>query len=227
MRAMLLAAGRGERMGALTATTPKPLLELAGRPLIEHHVSRLRAAGITEVVINVSYLGEQIEAHLGDGLRFGISIRYSREPGAPLETGGGIKRALPLLGPAPFMVVNSDVWTDFDYRLLPAAPAGLAHLILVPNPDHHPQGDFGLRDDFVVPDAMHRHTFSGIGVYRAELFANATDAHFPLAPLLRAACADRQVTGALFEGLWLDVGTPERLARAHASASEPAVRGLK
>ncbi|MBI4696887.1 MAG: nucleotidyltransferase family protein [Gammaproteobacteria bacterium] len=222
MRAMLLAAGRGERMGALTATTPKPLLDLAGRPLIEHHLERLRSAGITEVVINVSYLGDQIEARLGDGGRFDLAIRYSREPGAALETGGGIRRALSLLGDAPFLVVNSDVCTDFDFRTLPARPAGLAHLVLVPNPDHHPRGDFALHGDRVSTDETSRHTFSGIAIYRPVLFDGIAEERFPLAPLLRAACARGQVTGQLYRGRWIDVGTPERLLRAgHAVLDQP------
>lgn len=225
IRAMLLAAGRGERMGTLTATTPKPLLELAGRPLIEHHLERLGAAGITEVVINVSYLGDRIETRLGDGARFGLAIRYSREPGAPLETGGGIRRALPLLGPAPFLVVNSDVWTDLDFRTLPVLPAGLAHLVLVPNPDHHPHGDFALHSDRVSVEETARHTFSGIAIYRPALFDGVSEERFPLAPLLRAACARGQVTGELYEGRWIDVGTPERLARAERAALNRASDG--
>ena len=217
MRAMLLAAGRGERMGAFTAATPKPLLEIAGRPLIEHHLIRLRAAGISEVVINVSYLGEQIEARLGDGSRFDVALHFSREPGEPLETGGGIRRALTMLGPEPFLVVNSDVWSDFDYRRLPESPAGLAHLVLVPNPAHHPLGDFALDGGRVHAEGAPRHTFSGIAVYRPELFVGLQEGRFPLAPILRAACAQGRVTGMLFEGLWIDVGTPDRLSRADAA----------
>lgn len=226
MRAMLLAAGRGERMRTLTAAAPKPLLELAGRPLIEHHLLGLRAAGIAEVVINVSYLGEQIETRLGDGSRFGLAIRYSRESGTPLETGGGIRRALPLLGGAPFLVVNSDIWTDFDFRGLPASPSGLAHLVLVANPDHHPHGDFALRGDRVHVEGDTRLTFSGIGVYRPELFTGIDEERFPLAPRLRAACAEGRVTGTYYAGAWIDVGTPDRLTRARiAVRSEAASAG--
>lgn len=212
MKAMILAAGRGERMRPLTDHTPKPLLQVAGRALIEYHIDALVRAGFTELVINHAHLGARIEEALGDGRRYGARIRYSAE-GEALETGGGIFRALPLLGPAPFLVVNGDIWTDFSYAGLPAVPAGLAHLVLVDNPPQHPDGDFVLAGDGRVSAAgAPRLTFSGIGVYRPELFAGCRPGRFPLAPLLRTAMAAGQVSGEHYDGAWVDVGTPERLA---------------
>ncbi|MEW6646481.1 MAG: N-acetylmuramate alpha-1-phosphate uridylyltransferase MurU [Pseudomonadota bacterium] len=211
MRAMILAAGRGERMRPLTDHTPKPLLRAGPHTLIEHHILALARAGIRELVINHAHLGRQIEEYLGDGSRYGVQIRYSAE-GEALETGGGILRALPLLGPAPFLVVNGDVWTDYPYDHLPTAPAGLAHLVLVDNPPQHPAGDFVLGADGQVRDGEGpRLTFSGIGVYRPELFAGCRDGKFPLAPLLRDAMARGQVSGEHYRGQWVDVGTPQRL----------------
>lgn len=212
MKAMILAAGRGERMRPLTDHTPKPLLRAAGRALIDYHILGLVQAGLCELVINHAHLGTQIEQALGDGARLGACIRYSAE-GEALETGGGIFRALPLLGPEPFVVVNGDIWTDFPYGCLPAAPSGLAHLVLVDNPSHHPQGDFVLQKDGRVSDTgTPRLTFSGIGVYRPELFEGCRPGRFPLAPLLRAAMARGLVTGEHYRGDWVDVGTPQRLA---------------
>ncbi len=212
MKAMILAAGRGERMRPLTDHTPKPLLRVAGRSLIEYHILGLVQAGFCELVINHAHLGDQIEQALGDGSRYGAQIRYSAE-GEALETGGGIFRALPLLGPAPFLVVNGDIWTDFPYAGLPAEPAGLAHLVLVDNPPQHPAGDFVLGETGRVSDSgTSRLTFSGIGVYRTELFAGHVPGKFPLAPLLRDAMAQGQVSGEHYRGGWVDVGTPQRLA---------------
>ena len=211
MRAMILAAGRGERMRPLTDTTPKPLLPLAGKPLIHYHLESLAAAGVREVVINHAHLGHLIESALGDGARWGLSVRYSPE-GEALETGGGIFRALPLLGPEPFLVVNGDVWCDYDYRRLPEAPAGLAHLVLVDNPPQHPEGDFLLEEGLVRDGSGARLTFSGIGLYRPALFADCAPGRFPLAPLLRAAMARGLVSGEHHCGRWVDVGTPQRLA---------------
>lgn len=218
MRAMILAAGRGERMRPLTDTTPKPLLKAAGRCLLDYQIEALAAAGHTEIVINHAHLGDQIEAHAGDGNRYGVYIRYSAEgPGRALETGGGIFRALPLLGEAPFVVVNGDIWTDYPYARLPANPEGLAHLVLVDNPPHHPAGDFLLRDGRVVAEGEdERLTFSGIGVYRPELFAGCRAGAFALAPLLREAMGAGQVSGEYYGGRWLDVGTPQRLAELEA-----------
>jgi MurNAc alpha-1-phosphate uridylyltransferase len=215
MKAMILAAGRGERMRPLTLTRPKPLLDVGGRALIEHHLHALAAAGYSQAVINLSWLGEQICGSLGDGSRYGIEIRYSEEGPEPLETGGGIFRALPLLGPAPFMVLNGDVWTTYPYAQLRERlkPGDLAHLVLVPNPQHNEQGDFVLRGGRMVEgEAGERHTFSGIGVYHPALFEGCRDGIFKLAPLLRAAARDGRVSAELFDGDWLDIGTPERLA---------------
>jgi MurNAc alpha-1-phosphate uridylyltransferase len=209
--AMILAAGRGERMRPLTDATPKPLLVAGGRRLIEHQLDALARAGIRDVVINHAHLGAQIEATLGDGSAYGLRLRYSRE-GEALETGGGIFRALPLLGADPFLVVNGDVWTDCDLGRLQLGAEDLAHLVLVDNPPHHPQGDFALRDGRVSADGPCRLTFSGIGAYRPALFAGCRPGRFPLAPLLRAAMARHAVGGERHAGRWMDIGTPERLA---------------
>lgn len=217
MKAMILAAGRGERLRPHTDHTPKPLLPVAGKPLIQHHIEALVAAGITELVINHAWLGDQIEATLGDGTPFGANIRYSAEGAAALETGGGIFRALSLLGDEPFLVVNGDVVTDFDFRRLPQRPAGLAHLVLVPNPPHHPAGDFALNGGQVAASGEPLWTFSGIAVYHPRLFAGCHDGAFPLAPLLRQAMAEGQVTGELYQGLWIDVGTEQRLQEAETA----------
>ncbi|MCU0766548.1 MAG: nucleotidyltransferase family protein [Gammaproteobacteria bacterium] len=208
---MILAAGRGERMRPLTDATPKPLLRAGGRRLIEHHLLALAAAGIRDVVVNHAHLGDQIEAALGDGSAYGLHVRYSPEAEA-LETGGGVFRALPLLGPGPFLVVNGDVWTDYDPGRLRIADTDLAHLVLLDNPPHHPIGDFVLADGRVRTEGTPRLTFSGIGAYRPALFAGCTPGRFPLAPLLRAAMARDAVGGEHYGGRWVDVGTPERLA---------------
>ncbi len=210
MKAMILAAGRGKRMRPLTDHTPKPLLPVAGKPLIEHHIEALAAAGIVDLVINYAHLGEQIVAALGNGERWGVRIRYSPETSA-LETGGGIFQALPLLGDEPFWVVNGDVWSDYRFDLPPLADARLAHLLLVANPPHHPGGDFALRAGQVMNDGEALLTYSGIGVYRRELFSDCRPGAFRLAPLLRQAAAAGRLGGELFCGRWVDVGTPERL----------------
>jgi len=210
MRAMILAAGRGERMRPLTDTTPKPLLNVAGKALIEYHLENIKQAGIQEVVINHAWLGETLEARLGDGHRYGLHIEYSRE-GEALETAGGIQRALPLLGDTPFVVINGDIWTDYSLASLPAEPQGLAHLVLVNNPPHHLAGDFQLQAGYLLPDGPACLTFSGIGLYRPALFADLPAGKAPLAPLLRAVMAQRQVTGEHHTGLWFDIGTPARL----------------
>lgn len=211
-RAMILAAGRGERMRPLTDQTPKPLLRVAGKPLIEYHVEALLRAGVRRLVVNHAHLGEQIVAFLGDGSRWGVSIAYSAEPAGALETGGGIQRALPLLGDAPFWVVNGDVWTDYPFLAQPVPGGSLAHLVMVDNPQHHPGGDFSLADTGLLSDSGNaRLTYSGIGLYRAELFAGCVAGAFPLAPLLRQAMAAGRVSGEYYAGRWLDIGTPERL----------------
>ena len=209
MKAMILAAGRGERMRPLTDHTPKPLLEVGGQYLIEYHIRSLVAAGVTDLVINYAHLGEQIEAALGDGSVYGATIQYSPEAEA-LETGGGIFNALPLLGDSPFIVVNGDIWTDYSVVRLLQRPH-LAHLVLVNNPDHHPQGDFALDDGLVRDEGDKKLTFSGISVLAPSLFAQCDGGAFPLAPLLRQAMAQGQVTGEYYGGAWLDIGTPERL----------------
>ncbi|WP_455211529.1 N-acetylmuramate alpha-1-phosphate uridylyltransferase MurU [Kaarinaea lacus] len=211
MKAMILAAGRGERMRPLTDKTPKPLLNVCGKPLIAHHIEALASAGIRELVINHAWLGKQIEASLGDGSRYGVRIQYSPEYPEALETGGGIFQALPLLGDQPFIVVNGDVMCDMDYRSLPSEPNGLAHLVLVPNPEHNPSGDFALENHLIRSDGHTKLTFSGIGVYRPQLFDGCRPGKFPLAPILRHVMAENQVSGAIHQGFWMDVGTPERL----------------
>ena len=211
MKAMILAAGRGERMRPLTDTTPKSLLRIGGQTLIERHVHALARAGITELVINHAYLGEHIVAALGDGDAYGVSIRYSPETDGSLETGGGIMNALPLLGVDPFLVVNGDIWTDFPFDDLPSQPGGLAHLVMVENPENHPEGDFSLSEGRLSQQGPAMLTFSGIGVYRPELFAGCSPGAFPLASVLRKTMDAGQVSGERYTGSWFDVGTPERL----------------
>lgn len=225
MKAMILAAGRGERMRPLTDHTPKPLLPVGGRPLIVHHLEALRAAGIRELVVNTGHLGAQLPAALGDGQHWGVHIRWSAEPPEALETGGGIFQALPLLGPEPFLVVNGDVWSDYPFARLPGAPAGLAHLVLVDNPAYHLQGDFALTaEGKVVHDGATKLTFSGISVLRPELFAGCAPGRFPLGPLLRRALASGQVSGEHYQGRWRDIGTPERLATLERELQESSRR---
>ncbi|WP_166206263.1 N-acetylmuramate alpha-1-phosphate uridylyltransferase MurU [Cognatiluteimonas telluris] len=232
MKALILAAGLGERMRPLTATTPKPLLPAGGKPLIAWHLEKLAAIGVRDVVVNTSWLAEQFPATLGDGGRWGLRLHYSHEGPTPLETGGGMLHALALLGDAPFLAVNGDIWTDYDFARLPTQPAGDAYLVLVDNPPQHPQGDFALRGDRVACEGDARLTFSGIGVYRPGLLGDwrtvigqapgvdATPPRFKLAPLLRAAMARDAVGGEYHRGAWTDVGTPERLAQLdHALAA--------
>lgn len=224
MKAMILAAGRGERLRPLTDELPKPLLTVSGKSLIERHIESLASAGMTEIVINHAWLGEKIETTLGDGSQYGVQIVYSPEGEQGLETGGGIVHALPLLtdkgqSDEPFVVINGDVVTDFDFQSLPEQIEGLAHLVLVPNPGHHPDGDFSLSEGRVSQLGSNLLTFSGIGIYQPSLFsekrfAECRGGYFPLAPLLRQAMDQELVTGTLYEGLWIDVGTPERLKEA-------------
>jgi len=221
MKAMILAAGRGERMRPLTEDLPKPLLEVAGRPLIEHHLEKLAQAGVRDIVINHARLGHLIEAALGDGSRYGVRIQYSPEGEEALETGGGIYRALSLLGDEPFVVANADVWSDFSYSSFPRDISGVAHLVLVPNPKHHPNGDFGLRDGHVeVGVARPQYTYSGLGVYHRRLFEGCQPERFPLAPLICDAAARGRVTGELYLGYWVDVGNPERLRQLQTLLAE-------
>ncbi|MBV7597362.1 N-acetylmuramate alpha-1-phosphate uridylyltransferase MurU [Aeromonas sp. sia0103] len=210
MKAMILAAGRGERMRPLTDALPKPLLAVGGKPLIVHHIERLKAAGVTELVINHAWLGYKLVEALGDGSRFGVSIQWSAEASA-LETAGGIVQALALLGPEPFLVINGDTWLDLDYRTLVNQPLGedLAHLWLVPNPTQHPQGDFSLQAGRVLDTPAL--TFSGVGLYRPAAFAGLATGARKLAPLLRDWMAQGRVGGALLAGEWRDIGTVDRL----------------
>lgn len=228
MKALIFAAGLGERMRPLTDTTPKPLLAVGGKRLIEWHLEKLAALGIEDVVINTSWLAEQFPATLGDGAHWGLRIAYSYEGATPLETGGGMWNALPLLGDAPFLLVNGDVWTDFDFARLPREPDGLAHLVMVDRPLQATHGDFALDDDGLVrADGEQRLTYSGIGVYRPQLFDGwrnivTTPAivdgkpKFPLAPLLRAHMGEGLIRGEHHRGRWTDVGTPQRLAELDA-----------
>jgi MurNAc alpha-1-phosphate uridylyltransferase len=215
---MILAAGRGERMRPLTDHLPKPLLPVAGKPLIVHHIEALERAGIQEIVINHAWLGALIEQQLGDGSQFGVRLQYSAEGETGLETAGGIKKALPLLGTAPFLVVNGDVLTDINFAALKHAlpSAMLAHLVLVPNPPQHPQGDFGFdaATALVSSHSDEQFTFSGIALYRPEFFADVPDGKQKLAPFLRDAMAQQLVSGEIHAGFWADIGTPQRLAAA-------------
>ena len=212
MKAMILAAGRGERMGSLTDRVPKPLLEADGRPLIEHQVLRLAGAGFRDVVVNLAWLGDMIAARLGDGSRYGVRIRYTREPEGALDTGGGIRNALPLLGGDWFIAVNSDVWSDNPFGTLRDAGAGDARIVLVDNPAHHRDGDFGLAPDGKVIEAEgSRLTFSGIGCYHPRLFDACRSGRFPLVSVLHEAIGTGTLYGEHHRGEWVDVGTPDRL----------------
>ncbi|WP_404471410.1 nucleotidyltransferase family protein [Vreelandella venusta] len=212
MKAMILAAGLGKRMRPLTDHCPKPLLPVAGKPLIVHHLERLNRAGVTEVVINVSYRSEQIIAALGDGSAYQLRIHWSHET-TPLETGGGIQKALPLLGDAPFLLINGDVWCDYLPTHVALANDDLAHLVLVDNPAHHLSGDFALNHGRVTPDGSPRLTFAGISLLHPMLLAGEPAGAFALAPLLKQAMVNGRVSGEHFTGHWVDVGTPERLTR--------------
>jgi N-acetyl-alpha-D-muramate 1-phosphate uridylyltransferase len=216
MKAMLLAAGRGERMRPLTDSLPKPLVPVAGRPLIAWHLAALAAAGYREVVVNTSWLADTLHSALGDGASFGVRITWSDEGPVPLETGGGIFRAVPLLGPGPFLVVNADIWTDIDFACLELESDAHAHLVLVANPPHNVRGDFGLDGDRVVSRDTDRFTYSGVGVFRPEFFHDCSAGRFPLLPLLNRAIAARRLRGELHRGAWSDVGTAERLAALDA-----------
>lgn len=214
---MLLAAGRGQRLRPLTDQTPKPLIEINGVTLIERHLVALARAGVSDVVINISWLGEQIREYLGDGARWGVSIGYSPEKPEALETAGGIRRALPLLDSECFLVVSADVLTDFDFHeLIDQRPDGLAHLVMVDNPAHHPGGDFSLTDDGLLrAGSRNRLTYAGIGVFRSRMFTDLDpDAAQPLRPLLETAISAGQLSGEHYRGRWVDIGTPQRLEAA-------------
>jgi len=210
--ALIFAAGRGERMRPLTDATSKPLLRVGGKMLIERHLEKLGAAGVEHVVINTSHLAEQFPVALGDGGRWGLRIDYSYEGPTPFETGGGIRHALPLLGTAPFIVVSADIVSDYDYSRLPADPDGLAHLVMVPNPDFHPRGDFCLSGSRLDEDGVgERLTFGNIGVYRAELVCDETATRFKLLPIYQRAMRDGKLSGERYDGFWRNIGTPAQL----------------
>jgi len=210
--AMILAAGRGERLRPLTESTPKALVNVRGRSLLERHLDRLAAAGIETIVINLGWLGEQIAERVGSGHDYGLNVIYSPEGDNILETGGGIQRALPLLGPDPFLVVNADIYTDMPLPPAGLGDADLGRLVLVPKPAHKARGDFDLRDGRVRESDNPAYTFSGVAVYRPAFFAGCEPGRFPLAPMLKAAARSGRLAGSLYEGLWEDVGTAERLA---------------
>lgn len=218
MRGMILAAGRGERMGELTMKTPKPLLRIGDRYLIEHSIDSLIQAGIKDIVINICYLRDQIKAALGDGTRYGVTLHYSEEKEA-LETGGGIYQALPLLGSEPFIVLSCDIVTDFPLVQLPKEPKGLAHLVLVSNPSYHQKGDFCLVDDEVRCGEGGTFTFSNIGVYRPELFAGSKAGRFRLGNLLKETIVQKKVTGEVYQGRWHNVGTQDELRKVVTEAA--------
>jgi MurNAc alpha-1-phosphate uridylyltransferase len=216
VKAIVLAAGRGERLRPITDTLPKPLVPVGGKPLIAYHLAALSKAGIRDVVINLSWLGARIQEVLGDGSDYGVRIRYSEEGPVALETGGGIFHAMPLLGPAPFLVVNGDVFTNIDFAGIRLSDDADACIVLVPNPDHHQRGDFALQGDAVVERETERFTYSGIGIFRPEFFAGCSAGKFPLAPLLKRAIAAGRLHGVLHRGGWCDVGSPDRLAKLDA-----------
>ncbi|MDP2559591.1 N-acetylmuramate alpha-1-phosphate uridylyltransferase MurU [Psychrobium sp. 1_MG-2023] len=221
MYAMILAAGRGERMRPLTDTLPKPLLTVLGKPLIVYHLEKLQGLGVTNVVINQAWLGEKLQQTLGDGEQWGLTIHYSNESDQALETAGGINKALPLLGAGCFIVVNGDVWTDYDFLTLPKAlsKGQLAHLVLVENPEHNLSGDFAIANGLLAQRGNEKYTFSGIGLYHRDLFEGLASGPLPLAPLLRAAMDDNQIAGEVYRGRWTDVGTPQRLAQLEQELS--------
>lgn len=219
-KAMILAAGRGDRLRPLTDETPKPLIKVAGKPLIEYHIENLAKAGINDIIINTAWLAEKLHAALGDGSRYGVSIQYSDE-GTALETAGGIIKALPLLGNTPFLVVNGDIWCDFNFSALPVLQNNKqAHLVLVDNPPHNQKGDFCLTDNLIKNSGKPMHTFSGIGVYSAEFFAGQPPGTLALAPIIRNKCEDDLVSGQHYAGLWTDVGTIERLQELEQQLAE-------
>jgi len=213
---MILAAGRGERMRPLTEKLPKPMLEVGGHRLIEYHLASLAGLGVRDVVVNLSWHGARIREALGDGAAHGVGLHYSEEGPEPLGTGGGIVAALPLLGPAPFLVLNGDVWTDFEPRLLRAPAGSLAHLVLVENPEHHPEGDFALESGGRLGIGGQRLTYAGIGLFDPALFVGQPPGFLPLKPLLDAALLAGRLTGQRHGGAWCDVGTPARLAALDA-----------
>lgn len=212
MRAMILAAGRGERLRPLTDEVPKSLVEVRGESLLERHLHNVRAAGIETVVINLGWLGDKVVERVGSGRAYELEVLYSDERGNVLETGGGIHKALPMLGDEPFLVVNADIYTDMPVPGVELADAHLGHLVLVPTPDYREHGDFDIDEGLVCNGERPAYTFSGMAIYRPELFDGCEAGRFPLAPILREAADMGQLSGFVYEGLWADIGTPERLA---------------
>lgn len=220
MRAMILAAGRGERMRPLTDHTPKPLLKAGGKSLLEHHLYGLKEAGIREIVINVAWLGQQIRDCLGDGKEYGLDIRYSDEGASALETAGGIIHALPLLGQEAFLIVNGDIWTDYPFGDLAIGRDALARLVMIDNPPHHPKGDFALQQNMLRLQGAPMLTYSGIGIYRPELFAPYAPGKRGLLEVLKAGIALDKIEGVHYRGRWSDIGTPERLQALQQELTE-------
>ncbi len=216
MRAMILAAGRGERLRPLTDEIPKALVEVRGESLLERHLNNVRAAGITEVVINLGWLGERIVERVERGERYGLDVSYSDERGDVLETGGGIHKALPKLGDEPFLVVNADIYTDMPVPDIALADDHLGHLVMVPTPAYRPHGDFNIEEGLVRNADTPAYTFGGVAIYRPEFFAHCQAGRFSIVPMMRAAADAGQLSGSLFEGFWADIGTPERLAALNA-----------
>jgi N-acetyl-alpha-D-muramate 1-phosphate uridylyltransferase len=214
-KVMLLAAGRGVRLRPITDTTPKPLVKINGKTLIEYHLENCAHAGYTDIVINLAHLGHKIKQYLGDGSRWGVKLSYSPEPEGGLETGGGIVNALPLLGNEPFITINADIYSQFNLALLPNALKHMAHLILVNNPNHNVYGDFNLNEAGLIDGQKPSYTFSGIACYHPSLFNALSPGRFSVVPIIRENAAKNQVTGELYQGDWFDIGTKERLAEAN------------
>ncbi len=222
MRALILAAGKGERMRPLTLFKPKPLLEVGKQPLIERHIQRLAAAGIQDIVINTAWLAQHIFDRLGNGKQFGVRLRYSHEGDEPLETGGGMFNALPLLGEDPFLVVNGDTWHDIDFSAITLPENDLLHLVMVNNPPHHPAGDFHLHNGRLYERQPTKPalTYSGVGIYHPRLFANSQPGTWPIAPLIHQAIAAKRASGHHHRGKWYDIGTVERLLQANHNLNQ-------
>tara|TARA_R110002049_G_scaffold269477_1_gene446370 strand:- start:2057 stop:2728 length:672 start_codon:yes stop_codon:yes gene_type:complete len=219
MKAMILAAGRGERLRPYTDSTPKPLLKAGNFLLIEYIIQALAKAGITEIIINIAHLADQFPATLGNGQQYGVNITYSPEQDGALETAGGIINALPLLGEEPFLIVNGDVWTDYNYQDLvqkPLSTGSLCHLVLINNPAHNPQGDFVLTSGLIKSEGDVKYTYSGIGIYHPTLFSDLSVQRLALKPILLKAISEEQISGELYKGEWSDIGTIERLERLAA-----------
>jgi N-acetyl-alpha-D-muramate 1-phosphate uridylyltransferase len=225
MRAMILAAGRGERMRPLTDSAPKPLLTVGGKALIEYHIEALAKAGVQDIVINLAWRGSMLREALGDGEHFAVRLHYSDEGSEALETGGGVFKALPLLGPDPFIVVSGDIWTDYPMQRLLEQPRGAdtAHFIMVPNPSFHPRGDFSLQDGRISEAPAPRYTYANIGVFTAEFFGECEPGRFPLVPIMRRWIRENRVSGELYEGEWRNIGTPAQLAELDSYIREKGI----